>query len=231
MTDNFERFKDFINQTEGLPDKDPKGTAYYYYVIEIMRRGKDNPDMPAANVHFKNYYIYSWEDYNKFEKEIKILCEVLNMRAYISVNRKELKRIAINTVAEMTRRIAEGDYKRIYKVFESCSGKYKERNKNYWIIDLDDEVPSSNYVKRIKEIVNSCQSQFETNIIMDMPTKSGVHILTHPFNKHEYEKKWNNEFGSKLNNNDDFELDNNGDLLHKKPDIKENHLTLLYENL
>ena len=37
MTDNFERFKDFINQTEGLPDKDPKGTAYYYYVIEIMR--------------------------------------------------------------------------------------------------------------------------------------------------------------------------------------------------
>ena len=223
MTDNFELFKTFINKTEGLPNKDPKGTAYMYYVIELMRRGKDNPDLPAANVHFKNYYIYSWEDYLKFENEIKTLCKVLRMRAYISVNRKDLKKVAINTVAEMTRRIAEGDYKRIYKVFESCSGKYKERNKNYWIIDLDDEVPSSPFVKKIKEIVNSCKSQFDENIIMNMPTRSGIHILTHPFNKSEFETKFNKEFGSELNNN--------GTLLYKMPDIKENHLTLLFEDL
>lgn len=221
MTDNFKAFKNFINKTEGLPDKDPKGTQHMYYVIEIMRRGKDNPDLPAANVHFKNYYIYSWEDYNKFENEIKSLCKILRMRAYISVNRKDLKRIAINTVAEMTRRISEGDYKRIYKVFESCSGKYKERNKNYWIIDIDNEGMTGKYAATIRQLVNECKSQFDTNVITQMPTKSGVHIITHPFNKYEFAKKYN-EFFKDLQ-------DENGE--PKMPDIKENHLTLLFEDL
>jgi len=216
MTDNFKLFSSFINMTEGLPEKDPKGTQYMYYVIEIMRRGKDNPDLPAANVHFKNYYIYSWEDYIKFEPEIKSLCHTLRMRAYVSVNRKDLRRVAINTVAEMTRRIAEGDYKRIYKVFESCSGKYKERNKNYWIIDIDDESMESDYVNTLCNLVDDCQSQFEDNVIMKMPTKSGVHIITHPFNKYEFQKNYNEVFK---------------DSQKEMPDIKENHLTLLFEDL
>lgn len=50
MTDNFTNFRNFMQlpETEG-------GDAYY--VIELVRRGKDNPDLPAANYHFKNYYI------------------------------------------------------------------------------------------------------------------------------------------------------------------------------
>lgn len=220
MTDNFKNFRYFINDTEGLPEKDSKGTSYYYYVIEIMRRGKDNPDLPAANVHFKNYYIYSWEDYERYENEIKDLCKTFRMRAYISVNRKDLRRVAINTVAEMTRRIAEGDYKRIYKVFESCSGKYKERNKNYWIIDIDNEGMTGKFAAAVRQFVNECQSQFDKNVITQIPTRSGVHIITHPFNKKEFEKKFN-----------DFFKDENGNLICDMPDIKENHLTLLYEDL
>lgn len=218
MTDNFNVFKDFINQTEGLPEKDPKGISYMYYVIELMRRGKDNPDLPAANVHFKNYYIYSWEDYNRFEEEIKTLCRTLRMRAYISVNRKDLKRVTLNTIAEMTRRIAEGDYKRIYKTFESCSGKYKERNKNYWIIDIDNEGMTGKYTATIRQLVNNCKSQFDKNVIMQLPTRSGVHIITHPFNKYEFTKKYN-EFFKDIS--DEIKI----------PDIKENHLTLLFEDL
>lgn len=42
MTDNFERFRPFMQ----LP-KEEGGDAYY--VIELVRRGKDCPDLPAAN--------------------------------------------------------------------------------------------------------------------------------------------------------------------------------------
>ena len=43
MTDNFNRYREFINLCGGLPDTNEKGTLDKYYVIELMRRGKDNP--------------------------------------------------------------------------------------------------------------------------------------------------------------------------------------------
>lgn len=54
MVDNFELFKKYyINEISiaPLPEDD------MYFVIELIRRGKDHPDLPAANYHFKNYYI------------------------------------------------------------------------------------------------------------------------------------------------------------------------------
>ena len=86
MTDNFERFRPFMH----LPEKDG-GDAYY--VIELVRRGKDCPDLPAANYHFKNYYIDTLEKYGKVQGEIRILCRTLRLRAYISVNRKSFRQV------------------------------------------------------------------------------------------------------------------------------------------
>ena len=68
-----------------LPENDT------YFVIELMRRGKDNPDMPAANYHFKNYYIRKPEDLDKYKQEIIDLCNIFRMRAYASVNYKSFK--------------------------------------------------------------------------------------------------------------------------------------------
>ena len=58
MVDNFEQYERFLRECK-LPEKInyKRNFETKYYVIEIMRRGKDNPDLPAANVHFKNYYI------------------------------------------------------------------------------------------------------------------------------------------------------------------------------
>ena len=71
MTDNFKRYKELITLNGGLPDDNEKGNLDKYYVVELMRRGKDNPDLPAANYHFRNYYIYSWRDLDRYEREIK----------------------------------------------------------------------------------------------------------------------------------------------------------------
>ena len=53
MTDNFKIYKEYITDEF---EKCPLEETDSYFAIELMRRGKDNPDMPAANVHFKNYY-------------------------------------------------------------------------------------------------------------------------------------------------------------------------------
>ena len=130
MTDNLNRFREFMQ----LPEQEG-GDAYY--VIELVRRGKNCPDLPAANYHFKNYYIDTLAKYDKVQDEIRLLCRTLRLRAYVSVCRKSFRRVTMNTLAEMARRAALDDFRRPYAVFESCSGKDVGKDGKYWVVDID----------------------------------------------------------------------------------------------
>jgi len=213
MTDNFKMYREFINLRGGLPETNEKGNLDKYYVIELIRRGKDNPDMAAANYHFRNYYIYSWLDLDKYEKEIKDVCTLLKMRAYCSVNYKLMSQVALDTQAESARRIAAHDYKKFYNIFESCSGKYVKRGDSLWVVDVDGDV-SETYLSQLMEYINSMESGHERNVEFVMCTRNGIHIICNPFNLQQF----NIGFKSKFK---EMEV----------PDVKKNHLTLLYENL
>jgi hypothetical protein len=208
MTDNFNAYKQFITEKwsySDLPEEDS------YFVVELIRRGKDNPDTPAANYHFKNYYIRKPKDLDKYEQEIKSLCEMLHLRAYASVNIKSFKQVSLNTMAELARRIAKNDYRKNYAVFESCSGQYCHSKDKQWVIDLDDCKLHDEYPEEVKELINYCKPGGD-KIVTEFPTKSGVHIITLPFDREQF-----------------AELCEEYDV--KDVDIKKNHLTLLYENL
>lgn len=208
MTDNFNAYKQFITEKWSYSDL-PEGDSYF--VVELIRRGKDNPDMPAANYHFKNYYIRKPEDLDKYEQEIKSLCEMLHLRAYASVNIKSFKQVSLDTMAELARRIANNDYKKNYAVFESCSGSYCHSGDKQWVVDLDDCKLHYEYPETVKELINLCKPGGD-KIMTEFPTKSGVHIITLPFDRQQF-----------------MELCEEYDV--KDADIKKNHLTLLYENL
>ena len=208
MTNNFDLYKEYITTEFAnslLPENDT------YFVIELMRRGKDNPDMPAANYHFKNYYIRKPEDLDKYKQEIIDLCSIFRMRAYASVNYKSFKQVTLNTLVELSRRVANNDFKKNYNVYESCSGSYVHSQNKRWIIDLDDCKMDDAYVNCIEDYITDCKPSGINKIITRIPTRSGVHLITKPFYKDEFKVK------CKIHN--------------QIPDIKENHLTLLYENL
>ena len=187
----------------------PEGDSYF--VVELIRRGKDNPDTPAANYHFKNYYIRKPEDLDKYEQEIKSLCEMLHLRAYASVNIKSFKQVSLDAMAELARRIANNDYRKNYAVFESCSGQYCHSGDKQWVVDLDDCKLHDEYPETVKELINSCKPD-GNKIVTEFPTKSGIHLITTPFDRQQF-----------------IELCEAYDI--KNVDIKKNHLTLLYENL
>lgn len=210
MTNNFQLYKDFIT------DKFANTTLLTidsYFVVELIRRGKDNPDMPAANYHFKNYYIRKPEDLDKYENEIKTLCKALKLRAYASVNIKSFKQVSLDTMAELARRIANNDYRKNYAVFESCSGSYCYSEDKTWVIDLDDCKMDDKKVKKVYEILDHIKPYNTEKVIAQFPTKSGVHLITRPFDVKE------------------FGLVYGGCFNDETADIKKNHLTLLYENL
>lgn len=211
MTDNFDRYKELIMLSGGLPEDNKKGNLDKYYVIELMRRGKDNPDMPAANYHFKNYYVYSWRDLERYKEEIKNVCDLLRLRAYASVNYKLMSQVALDTLAESARRIAAHDYKKFYSIFESCSGKFADRSNNLWVVDID-EMPEDD-IMEVERIVERADSGYEKNVLYRMPTKSGMHLICNPFNLQQFQTAYSCIFGGLT------------------IDVKKNHLTLLYENL
>lgn len=107
MTNNFDLYKEYITTeftNSSLPEDDS------YFVIELIIRGKDNPDMPAANYHFKNYYIRKPDDLDKYHDENHTNYAIyLEMRAYASVNIKSFKQVSLDTMAELARRIANND--------------------------------------------------------------------------------------------------------------------------
>lgn len=209
MTDNFERFRPFMQ----LPEEEG-GDAYY--VIELVRRGKDCPDLPAANYHFKNYYIDTLKKYDSVQKEIRILCRELCLRAYVSVNRKSFRQVTMNTIAEMSRRAALDDFRRPYAVYKSCSGMFKDRDDQHWIVDIDEcSLHEENQItpkwKFVAQDIKRCRP-IGDKIELILPTRSGVHLVTKPFDSTQFVS----DYISK-----GFET----------PEIKSNHLTLLYEEL
>jgi len=214
MTDNFKLIKDFIqSQWDGQFDS----LTDAFYTIEIIGRAKDNARIIAGNHKFKTYYIKTIEDFDKYENEIKLLCDTLNMRAYISVNHKSMKHVTLNTMAEYANRIAQDNFAKPYSIFDSCAAKYVERDDQLWIIDLDKEDCDKygcgrddliSYYRYIIE--NECEPK--KKVVEIIPTKSGGHIITHPFNTVEFANK-----ACRCKTVEDL--------------IKKNGLTLLYENI
>ena len=160
------------------------------------------------------------EDLDEYENEIKLLCDTLNMRAYISINHKSMKQVALNTMAEYANRIAHDDFNKPQSIFDSCAAKYVERADQLWIVDVDKEdadhyslgTPITVYelVEDYIKIIESCEPK--NKIVTVIPTKSGKHIITHPFNIIQ--------FGSHAPRSKSIDAF-----------VKKNHLTLLYENI
>lgn len=105
-------------------------------------------------------------------------------------------------------------------MFESCVGKFVDRSAQLWIIDVDKEdadhyslnapMTVDDLVDNYLKIVESCEPKKKAVTVI--PTKSGRHIITHPFSIVEF----------------------TGKAPRNKPIdsiVKKNGLTLLYENI
>ena len=207
MTDNFELIKEYL-RSNGIPEHN-SASLLKNYVIEIVSRGKDNPDMPAANRHFRNYYITCIYSLEKYEDEIKAVCDNLRMRAYVSVNYKMFDQILMNASAEAAKRVASHNFGKPYAIYEHCSGEYVNKNDRKFIIDVDeDQLDYTYYVDILKE-------KMDIDPVLIVPTRSGTHIITPVFEESQF----------------NMYIAEDGYDVSKIPDIKRNHLTLLYENL
>jgi len=206
MIDNFKLIKSLLE----FPNDD------IYYHLQILRRGKDHPELPAANRVIKPYFICSLESLDYVKDEIKKLCEFFGARAYINLAPKSIKKTTMLQLKYLAQRAYEGDFKKIWKSWNTCAGEIKGEEPR-WVVDVDNLIPREDILKitdideRGKKfaynhnIITSIESFINNNCdplerdyggyliyktLYSVETKSGVHIITKPFNLQQFKEKY-----------------------------------------
>lgn len=157
-----------------------------YFSVQIIRRGKDHPELPSANRTFCSYYIEEPGDLEKFKEEIIQLTEIFGCRAYIYLCRRNYQKTMLATIQEMSRRLLESDCKKPWKIFDSASTSVKSSIK-LWVIDLD-EPEHLEQVDKIKSTIEATEPY--SPVFAQIPTRTGIHLITHPFNILKFHETW-----------------------------------------
>ena len=164
-----------------------------YYFLQIIQRKKDNTsDLKVNGTNnnsrlIKAYYVKSIEYLDFITPEIIELCKVFGARAGINLNKRSFEKTALQHLKLVTDNIINKNYDKVYKTYSSAAGKFSHDSNKKWIIDIDKDEMSS--VNIIKLALTSCQPKLgEDKVIAEIPSKTGLHLITEPFNRAYFPK-------------------------------------------
>lgn len=157
----------------------------YFYDVQVLRRGKDHPDLPAANWCVKSLCIHGKDSLARHTDEIIKLCQTFGARAYISLMRRSNRKCIENAVKCYAERLYNGDNKRPEAIWWHAVGTTNPEER-IWIIDID--LKHWDTVQKVKEYIEGRRPN--KGIISVIPTISGYHIACHPFDCSEFFKEF-----------------------------------------
>lgn len=170
-----------------------------FYFLQILQRKKDHKKGKVNGTNnnsrlIKAYYIKSLEHFEFIKPEVIELCKIFNARAGINLNRRSFKKMALQHLKKCTDQIINEDFKKAYKAYSSVVGAFSNDNDKKWIVDIDDcKEPSPLVPVMLSCIDRYCDPICEvtdSKILTILPTKSGLHIITKPFNVQQFREKY-----------------------------------------
>jgi hypothetical protein len=166
-----------------------------FYFLQVLKRRKDNPDLGKDMVHIADFYIYSIEEYDKIRDRVTKICEDENARAYLRLNVRDSKKIAMQTLKRIVDYISSENYKAVKKAYASCTGEFGSSTDKTWIVDIDnvsvDSFGHSEKYSKICDLVSDLQREAGKEPMMNIiPTKSGFHLITRPFNLQKFKMEY-----------------------------------------
>lgn len=184
MVDNFEIIKEFITAQNLLKEKED------FLFLQVIQRKKDfEPGQVRLgrnnnNRLIKPYFIYNLEQLDSYKEEIIKLCQLFNARAGINLNKRNSKDVAIKCLEILAIAMRKNDeFTGVSKIYSSACGK-ESSGDGYWLVDLDKEdLPNT---ENIKKAIFDVEPISVNKIICEIPTKSGIHLITKRFNRQKF---------------------------------------------
>jgi hypothetical protein len=185
---------DNINVIKTLLNFEKEGD---FYMLYVFKRKKDQPEGERDNHQsvrtIKTYCVDSVQYLEKRYDEIKQLCEMFNARAYIHVQKQNHSDVSLDMMMSLAERIKNGVHNQ-KGLFDSVVGQIKTNEKR-WVIDIDnvsiDSFNHNSYYISMREYINELQLEAKKEQGMTfIKTKSGIHIITQPFNVMKFKERY-----------------------------------------
>jgi hypothetical protein len=163
-----------------------KGWVYH---VQIIQRKKDNPDNFMKNHRvIKHYYIRSLDYLEKKFPEMIKFADTYNARVMINLNPKDNTKVTIRCIGLLASYLEKGSDEAAYKVYSSAIGKTPSEDKK-WIIDIDEDDLSAKNLVIMKGIIWLSAPEGK-KIIERVPSKTGLHLITKPFDLRELQETY-----------------------------------------
>lgn len=154
-----------------------------FYVVQILKRRRENPEMKKAQKLIHTFYLYCQEDFSELRDKIINLCQEHNARAYIRMNRRSLMKIALHVqkiILDATIKGTVDSLKSVQKAYLKACGKYSNAGEDKkWIIDVDTK--DETFMSKVKQHLISVLPE-NRKILAIIPTPNGYHIVVQPTN-------------------------------------------------
>lgn len=183
---------DNINIIKPLLDFSDKDRFYFLQIINRKKDVKKGTKIQGTNNNsrlVKAYFVRSEEYLDFVYPEIKELCKLFNARAMIHLQQRSFERIAFQNLKLITDNIINKNYDKVHKCYTSTCGKVGVGDK-YWIVDVDEEDLyrlSYTWFDDISIDLYNIQP-IGSKVIDIIPSKSGQHIITKPFNLNKFKE-------------------------------------------
>lgn len=192
MIDNFELIKQLFYFNEG---------NNMFFHLQILRRGKDHPELPAANKLIRSWLVRSREHLDSLKDEIVFLCEHYQARAYINVAGKDFDKLNALILKKLADNAYTGNIINLWHIYNSACGELTSRRK-CWIVDIDTRDLDTKYEvleeldgiwlethPESKEYLDDCHRD-AVYLFAEIPTMNGCHLITKPFNLQKFKEKF-----------------------------------------
>lgn len=193
MVDNFKQIESLLE----FPHEDS------FYFVQVLQRKKDHPGVRLGGSNnnsrlIRSYYIPSVEKFNIYKEEIVKLCEVFNARAGINLNPRSRKKAAHAMLIKLAHQFQNEDFRGCSKIYDSVCGDYHAEMDKRWLVDVDDS--SLEYTRQVVDLIQIIQKDDylrrqqkqvtkPNEVLSVIPTKSGHHIITQPFDVSKFKLK------------------------------------------
>lgn len=169
MVNNIRRLRDTL--------KFDKFGEFYY--ISVMQRNKDGVKVTGSHDNarrIRTFYVFSVEEFDKITPFIMEICDKMNARAYIEMNRKNIFQCQLECIKRLVECV-EHQTTKSRTIMDSVVASAPSSDK-LWMIDVDNNDSIDNI---LKEIENRKGHYYTIN-----PTVNGVHIITSRFDPREW---------------------------------------------
>jgi hypothetical protein len=187
MIDNIQSIRTMLDFSD--PDK--------FYMLEILMRRKDNPDLFKDAIQIACYRVRTLEQFDKWAPIWKKLCDGSNARAYLRLNRRSDKRLIIEVNKRIAEHLMSGQFSGASRAYESVMGETHSENDKTWVVDIDykdfkrgqaDHIAKINgIIVTLTDLIGQAGRDPEMKMV---GTKNGFHLICRPFNLKKFKEKY-----------------------------------------